>query len=152
MSNSVISDSVFNALVIHLVDIEEEKDRIVNEYYPNITYERDSFNQLIGNYIVYIEDYISKAKVDKTVSDLCPFVTIGSIVEIEDMEYCETEKLKIVSPFINKVGMKCNCASFLSPMGRSLLLKEVNDMVEISTPIGKCIYKIKSIEIPMELY
>lgn len=152
MLNFVMSDSMFNALVKHLVDIEEEKERIVHEYYPNITYERDNFNQLIGGYIKQIEGYISKAKVDKAGSDICPFVTIGSIVEVEDLTYQETEKLKIVSPFINKVNMKCNCASYLSPMGKELLLKRVKDKVEIKTPVGKCIYKIKSIEMPMEIY
>lgn len=151
MSNLVLSDSMFDMFVKHLVDIEEEKERIISEYYPNITYERDNFKQLIGNYIEQIEGFISKVKVDKTADDVCPFVTIGSIVEVEDLTYKETERLKIVSPFTSKVGMKCNCASYLSPMGKALLLKKVKENVEIKTPAGNAVYEIKSIEMPLEL-
>jgi transcription elongation factor GreA len=149
MSKIVLSRPIFDVLVKHLVDIEEEKDRIMGEYYPNVTDERDKFKQLISTYINEIEEYLSNSKVKDNISRDFPFVTIGSIVEIEDLTYKETEKLTIVSPFINKASMNLNCASYLSPMGKTLLLKKVEDRVVIETPAGKSTYIIKSIELPI---
>jgi len=150
MSKIVLSRPIFDMFVKHLVDIEEERDRIMDEYYPNITEERDKFKQLIGTYINKIEGYISNVQIQKTASEVCPFVIIGSIVEIEDLNDEETEKIKIVSPFINKVTMNGNCASYLSPMGKALLLRKLEDRIDIETPAGKSTYIIKSIELPLQ--
>ncbi len=38
--------------------------------------------------------------------------------------------------------------SYYSPVGRALIGKRINDVVEIVTPNGKIIYKIKEINIP----
>lgn len=149
MSKIVLSRPIFEMLVKHMVDIEDEKDRIMDEYYPNVTEERDNFQQLMGSYIREIESYITNAKVEETISTDCPFVTIGSIVEVEDLTYNETEKFQIVSPFISKVSVKWDCASYLSPMGKALLLKKVKDRVDIETPAGRSAYRIKSIVLPM---
>lgn len=147
MSRIVLSSSIFDVLVKHLVDIEEEKDRIMDEYYPNLTNERDNFKQFIENYVKEIEGFIYNAKIQKTASNDCPFITIGSTVEIEDLTYNEIEKIKIVSPFTNKVNMACNCASYLSPLGKALLLKKVNDRADIETPVGRSTYIVKAIEL-----
>lgn len=149
MSQIVLSRPVFDSLVRHLANIEEEKDRIMDEYYPNITKERDEFRSLLETYISEIEGVISNVKINESEISGCPFVTIGSIVEIEDLHSGDTERFRIVSPFRNKVNMNSNCASYLSPMGRALLMKKINDSVEIKTPAGKSAYSIKAIELPV---
>jgi len=150
MLKIALSRSTFELLVKHLREIEEEKDRIIEEYYPNITEDRDEFNHLISTYIKEVENYISKAEVKDTIGEDCPFVIIGSIVEVEDLTYNETEKFQVVSPFINKLSSNWDCASYLSPLGKALLLKRVNEKVEIETPAGKSAYRIKSIKLPKE--
>lgn len=149
MSKSIISSSVFNLLVKHLVDIEEERDQIIEDYYTDPTPEKEDVKMLINNYITKIENFITQAKIEKAEKDNLPFVIIGSIVEIEDLSYHKIEKLQIISPFFNHVDMQLDYASYLSPMGQALLLKKVNDIVNLKTPVGQLKYKIYSIQLPI---
>ena len=77
----------------------------------------------------------------------CPFVVIDSIVEVEDINSNEIERFKIVSPFFTTNPLDGDFASYLSPIGKSLLLKKVGDHVLIETPMGNIEYEIKSIEL-----
>lgn len=147
MSKMVLTRSTFETLVKHLVDIEEDKNRIIEDYYPNLTKERESFYQLISNYISGIEDYINNVEIQEGEDLNCPFVIIGSTVEVEDLTYNEVEKFQIISPFIDKSNINSDCASYLSPFGSALLLKGVGEKVEIDAPAGKNVYMIKGIEL-----
>lgn len=152
MTGIALSRPVFDMLVKHLVDIEEEKEQLLKKYYPDATEEREAFEELINNYIKGIERCIYNAKVTETTKKACPFVIIGSIVEIENLDYNEIEKYQIVSPFESNSDPNVDFASYLSPMGKSLLLKKVKDKVTVETPIGRFAYIIKSIEIPGEMF
>lgn len=150
MSKMVISRSVFEMLVKHLVDVEDEKDRIIAEFYPNFTKERDSFQKLIGDYISGIESriYNIEAKETEETAEIgIPFIIIGSMVEVENLTYNEAEAFQIISPFTNESNINWDCASYLSPLGKEMLLKNVGDEVKIDTPAGKVIYKIISIKL-----
>ena len=148
MAGMNIPKTVFEVLVKHLVDIEEEKEQLLERYYPDITEERDMFRDFIDNYIKQIENYISNAKTTKSAKRSCPFVIIGSIVEIEDLKYNEVERYQIVSPFESNLESGIDAASYLSPVGRALLLKKVKDKVTVETPAGQFTYLIRAIEIP----
>lgn len=150
MLKIALSRSTFELLMEHVKKIEEEKDKIIEEHYPNLTEDRDHFNQLMSNYIKEVKNYISKAEIMDAIDVDCPFVIIGSIVEVEDLAYNEVEKFQVVSPFISKQNSNWDYASYLSPLGKALLLKKVNDKVEIETPAGKSSYRIKSIRLPEE--
>ncbi|MBZ4647049.1 MAG: hypothetical protein JG777_2538 [Clostridia bacterium] len=152
MAGIVLPKSVFEVLVKHLVDIEEEKEQLLERYYPDTTKEREAFEDFINNYIKEVEGYISNAKVTKSTKKTCPFVIIGSVVEIEDLHYNEVEKYQIVSPFESNSNSNADFASYLSPMGKALLLKKVKDKVMVETPMGQFTYIIKSIEIPNEMF
>jgi transcription elongation factor GreA len=150
MSKVVISRSVFEMLVKHLVDVEDEKDRIIIEFYPNFTKERDSFQKLISDYISGIESRIYNIETNEggdAVESGLPFVIIGSRVEVENLTYNEAEAFQIISPFTNESSINWDCASYLSPLGKEMLLKSIGDEVKIDTPAGKVIYKIKNIKL-----
>ncbi|HHV72540.1 MAG TPA: GreA/GreB family elongation factor [Clostridia bacterium] len=151
MAKEVVSKEIFELLEKHLVDIEEEGEQILEKYFPDITAERDSFTKLLTNYIKQLEKYISKYEVSERAENNCPFIIIGSIVEVEDLESKEVEKYQIVSPFENNLEVDFDFASYLSPLGKALLLKKIDDKVEVETPMGKFTYKVKSIEIPAEI-
>jgi transcription elongation factor GreA len=146
----VISRSVFEMLIKHLVDVEDEKDRIIIEFYPSFTKERDSFQKLIGDYISGIESRIyniETKETEETAETGLPFVIIGSKVEVENLTYNEAEAFQIISPFTNESSINWDCASYLSPLGKEMLLKSIGDEVKIDTPAGKVIYKIKNIKL-----
>lgn len=148
MSKAVISRPMFEVLVKHLVDIEEEKELIIDKFYSDSPEDRSIFESFINEYIKKVEGYISNVKITKDAPDICPFVIIGSIVEVEDVQCKDIEKFQIVSPFYNKVNSRQECASFMSPIGHALLLKKVMDVVDVKTPISSFTYKINSIELP----
>jgi transcription elongation factor GreA len=156
MLKSVAPHSVYEMLVKHLVDVEEERAQVIKKYFPQSTKEKDDYELLMRDYIKAIEGYISSAKAGKKAKGECPFVIIGSIVQVEDLQFNEVETFQIVCPYSNKDINKDNtfvdCASYLSPMGKALLLKKVNDRVTVNTPAGKFDYLIKSIEIPESMF
>lgn len=146
MSRIVLSRAVFETIVKHLVDIEEERVRIIEEYYPSLNKERDNFQKLINDYICKLEDYIPNIEIKEADKGI-PFVIIGSVVELEDLRCNEIERLQIISPFTNKANTNLDCASYLSPLGKEVLLKNIGDKLEIETPSGCIEYQIKGIEL-----
>lgn len=139
--------TIYEKLIEHLVKMEEEKNSIIEEYYYDMPSERIEFEIFIENYISYIEDHLKKIKKSKKTYTECPFVTIDSIVEVEDINSGEKEKFKIVSPFSVVNLLDGNYASYISPIGKSLLLKKVGDHVLVETPVENIEYEIKSIEL-----
>lgn len=139
--------SIYEKLIEHLVEIEEEKNEVIEEYYYDMSAERLEFETLIANYISHIDKYVKKMKKSSKKSTDCPFVIIDSIVEVEDINTNEVEKFKIVSPFLTTNPLDGDYASYLSPIGKSLLLKKVGDHVLVETPMGNIEYEIKSIEL-----
>lgn len=150
MSESIISKQVYENLIKHLTEIEEEKDKVLEEYYYDVSSERIDFEDLINNYVISLDKYIKTAKIADTSNKDCPFVTINSIVEVEDLQDNSVEKYQIISPFIGAHSLDGEYASYLSPIGKSLLLKKQGDKVIIETPVENIEYKIKSIEFPFE--
>lgn len=150
MSGTIISNSTNNYLVQHMVNIEDEKINVIDEYYPDETLEKKEFENFISDYIAAIEAFLKKASNNSQTELQLPFVTIGSIVEIAEVDTGELSAIQIVSPFFNDNTIDVDCASYLSPVGKALLLKKVNDKVRVSTPIGEFNYIVKSIKIPTE--
>lgn len=134
-------------LIEHLVEIEEEKSQVIEEYYYEMSAERLEFETLMMDYISHIDDYVKKINKTKKVGTDCPFVIIDSIVEVEDINSKEVERFKIVSPFLTTNPLDGDFASYLSPIGKSLLLKKVGDHVFVETPMENIEYEIKSIEL-----
>lgn len=152
MNEAVSSKEVFEVLVKHLVDIEEEKERLLERYYPETTDDREDFETIFDRYFKEIESYISNTAANDIDKSECPFVIIGSVVELEAEEDNELETYEIVSPFESKINSDFDCASYLSPMGRALLLKKKNDKIDIETPMGKFAYIVKAIKMPQKVF
>lgn len=102
------------------MEIEEEKTRVIEEYYYDMSAERLEFETLIEYYISNIKKHIRKLKNTRKESTDCPFVIIDSIVEVEDINSKEVERFKIVSPFLATNPLDGDFASYLSPIGKSL--------------------------------
>ncbi len=152
MSAIVISRSIFELLVRHLTIIEDEKLYVLERYYPSLTAERQSFQEIMDSYIKELETLIcSQAKVEESEDYTCPFVIIGSRMSIKDENTDLVEDIQIISPFLGEADLSMDIASYLSPMGRAFLLRKVNDSVKVETPMGILNYTIKAIELPRDL-
>jgi len=99
-----------------------------------------------------VEERISSSKVVDNDETACPFIFIGSVVELESLDGTGIEKYHIVSPYESQSDSSIDFVSCLSPMGKALLLREVNDKVTIENPSGEFSYTVKSISAPEVLF
>ena len=138
-----LSKPVFENLLLHLVNMEHDKNKLVDEYFPGQTRERNRFMDLLDNYITKIDSLIrNNLSIGENSDNTLPFVVINSRVEVRDMKTNEVFYYRMVTPYNNK---EINDVSIFSPVGKSLLLKKVGDEVTINTPGGKLKYKIQTI-------
>jgi len=141
----ILSKPIFENLVRHLVNIENEKEELVKELFPKPSMERIKFRRFWDDYITGVDFLIKyKVAVGEKKDSSFPVVIVYCRTEVLDLKTKETNNYRIVSPYDS---MKSGDVSFLSPIGRSLLLKEVGDEVAISTPEGKHKYLIQSIKL-----
>lgn len=153
MSRAVVSKRIHKLLINHLTKIKEEKLYAIEKYYPVWTSERSDFQELLDSYIEGIESTLrNELEVDDNAPDACPFVIIGSRVLLKDSYTNKTEEMQIVSPFKDKINLNVDSASYLSPMGRAFLLKEINDEIKVETPMGIFQYRIEAIEVPSDMF
>ena len=136
---------VYEDLLAHLVDFEERRSRIIDEYFPEYNKQREEFEKLISSYISALDETVRDVLFSEDAGNDFPFVCLYSEVEIEDIDEAETFKYKIISPDNGYISNEC--ITFLSPMGKALLCKKVKDTVSVNTPSGIYRYRIKSVRL-----
>lgn len=144
--------SMFERLVEHLVKVEEESDYVVKNYFSPANEGKYVYEELMRAYTKEIENYLAYCKEENKEIPECPFVLIGSLVEVENMHTGEVARYKIVYPFAGEGKFDFDYASCLSPIGKALLLKKVNDKITVQTPAGESCYQVISIRLPEEMY
>lgn len=142
----VLAQAAFESLVAHLGELEDHKKMLAEKFVPQIAKEKEEFLAFFHQYLKEINNLIKNATAGEDPEQDFPFVTIGSQVILRDLETGESEAWRIVIPVNYEVGF--NDISCLSPVGRSLLLKKVGDVVEVHAPGGKFKYKIEAIKFP----
>ena len=148
MKKFAFSKSIFENLVKHLVEIEENKNELLETYFPESSRKRNEFLKILNNYLAQINTVIQNTSISENTNNDFPYVIIGSDVEVADLNDQKVYSFRIVSPFDVMESIESNDVSYLSPVGMSLLLKKVGTNVVISTPGGECRYKIQSIKLP----
>ena len=98
----------------------------------NIEYEIEQLEKLLANVVE-----IDESSIDTNT------VSVGTLIEIEDMENGERENYEIVAssvadPLNNKISNE-------APVGKTLIGHSIGDVVEVEAPIGLMKYKIISI-------
>ncbi len=138
-----LSQTVFEHLVKHLVRIEEERDGLLDQLYPHISRERADFEQQLNQYVQQINRVIKNATKSDSADNNLPFVIVESDVVVLDVTRQRPLKFHVMGPC---PGNKASgCISCLSPVGRSLLLRKVDDEVSVQAPAGTFMYRIQSI-------
>ena len=94
--------------------------------------------------IVQVNDIIARANViDVTKINNDGKVIFGSTVDLENLDTGEKISYKIVGK--DEADLKKKLIFFQSPIGRGLIGKNKNDLVEIKTPIGTKNFEIKDV-------
>lgn len=140
-----LSLTVFERLVEQMMRIQNERDRLVDQLFPLICRERTDFEQLLDQYGQQINHLIKTARKSDMDDHTVPFVVVDSEVAVLDLSRQRPLKFNIIGPC---PGNKASgCISCLSPMGRSLLLRKVDDEVSVNAPAGTFLYRIQSIQL-----
>ncbi len=50
-----LSKTIFENIVKHLVDLEDEKNKLMEEHFPEPTMERNEFRKLLDKYITQVD-------------------------------------------------------------------------------------------------
>ena len=95
--------------------------------------------------IQQIEDIIARANViDVTKIENIGKVIFGSTVYLKDLDSNEKLTYKIVGK--DEADLKKNLIFFQSPIGKGLIGKNRNDLVEIKTPSGEKNFEIEDVK------
>lgn len=146
MNQSIfLTKDAFNSLLANLVELEEGIDEIIDVFFREPSKEAENLKRVLNEYIQWLDGTIKRVKVDENADNDFPYAIVGSEVVVEDVAGKETYCYKLVSPLKNKVDS--NEISFLSPMGKAMLLKKVKDQFVVEAPGGNFDYQIKSVTI-----
>ncbi len=99
---------------------------------------------LIEGKIVDLESAISRAEIIDVKSLVGDDIKFGATVQIEDDDSGEVVTYQIVGEYESDI--KNNKLSVSSPLGRGLINKSIEDVVEINSPKGQKSYTIKSVK------
>ncbi len=146
MKKVVLTKPVFDQIVKSITNTDERKERILEEFFPEPSREREEIKEKLENYIMHIDNLLKNASVTEDGDNSLPFVIINSEVELLDTETQELFKFRIVSPIDNEV--QTDDVSCISPLGKELLLKKPGDKVHVNAPGGDFDYLIRSVKYP----
>jgi len=140
-----LTGPAFEKLLEHMVKLEENKSKMIDEYFPEYGDERSGFIELFSYYLSEMDRIIKRIKISDDADDTFPFVVIGREVKIQDIDEDELFTYRLVSPFDRDITN--GCVSFISPVGKALLFKRKGEDFSVKTPGGIYRYRIKHIRI-----
>ena len=100
---------------------------------------------LIESRVITINDLIARANViDVTKIDNDEKVIFGSTVKVQDLESNKKISYKLVGQ--DEANISKNLIFYKSPIGKALIGKNKNDIVNVNTPSGEKNLEIKDVE------
>lgn len=128
-------------VVQQVADAAAEGDRSENAEY---IYGKKKMRE-IDRRLKYLSNRMERVAV-RPPPDQIERVAFLSVVEVENLDTEEIKVFKIVGP--DESDVSAGKVSYLSPIGRALLGKEVDDDFEFETPGGRRVYCVNSIALP----
>lgn len=132
-----LTKPVFEKLIEHLIKIEESSDSLADFYFPDSSEDQEKLLEFFTVYLKKIEDELQNAEVinpflkvqDPGTLNTFPFVIIGSEVGLETLPARALYIYRVIFPD-SQANVK-NGISFLSQLGRSLLLRNCGSVINI---------------------
>lgn len=144
MEKIVLSRRAFNLVVASLVNLEDSQRELLQYYFPSYDKDNQAIQSMIKDYIQKMDLFLKRISVvDDPGFNQIPFVIIGSKITLQELEGKSIDEFRLIAPFETMVNE--GDISIFSPIGRALLLKEHNSIVEYDAPGGSFAYKILSI-------
>lgn len=131
----------------HLEWVEQDKLEVSEKFFSRNVEEKVAYESFMSDYAFKFKSVFEAHGRSKIDDDNLPCVIISSIVSVEDLEDGERMDFKIVSPSAADSEGDAIPASYLSPMGKAMLLKSKDDTITIKTPSGVFEYRIQSIKL-----
>lgn len=131
--------------VRQLILFGDEKTQFLDAYFPDFGNGRSQADQLLSDYTQVLKSHLASEE-----ENWSGMVLIGSRVFISYLDDMSTETLTIVSPHhavLPEDGSAECPVSFLSPMGRELLMKPCGELVHVHTPSGRLPVRIDRISL-----
>ena len=128
------------SIIKAIAEAREHGDLSENAEY-HAAREKQSF---IEGRISELENKISRAEVIDTSSLDNSRITFGATVKITDLSSDETHTYTIVGA--DESDIEKNLISISAPLGRAMINKTINDVIEVTTPGGLKEYQINSIK------
>jgi transcription elongation factor GreA len=119
-------------LVEQLVYFDEQRIPFLDLHFAGKQAERQKASQWLDQYVSTVESLLHETA-GNTTSDL-PRVVIGSQVTLHYVEEGYEEQLTICFP--EQTDPDAGRISFLSPLGRQLLMHAVDDTLRLEMPMG----------------
>jgi len=146
MAQYYLSKQGLEMILNQLTKFEEHKDKLIDNYVEEFLIQRIDLKSLFDTYIFHLDQLIQNMKVEAQPVSRLPFAIIGSEVELLNLTSNASEKFTITVPYQNTLAH--NGASYLSPIGKALLLKKVEEQVDVKTPGGLLSFEIREIVFP----
>ncbi|MGR6835847.1 GreA/GreB family elongation factor [Syntrophomonas erecta] len=147
MQGNILSMGIINYMNTHLEEVKENRTRIIDETFPQICNGRAELENLLERYVTALEQALAEAQTEKGIQDELPFVMIGSRVKVENS--ANNKKLEfLICESITKDSKESGATaiSYLSPMGKALILKKLGEQATVKAPGGVFNYTVCSIQ------
>lgn len=127
------------SLIKQLVHIDENRLELLSQYLSS-TPIREKNYKFLDQYVSEVETFL--LSFDSQPEPTPPKVFIGSEVTVA---YDEQDVEQFTICFPEEIDPDRGCISFLSPIGRQLLLRGREEQVSLVTPSGETTVKIKQV-------
>ena len=152
MSQKVeLSQSTYEYLVNHLAQLERQKIALLNDilsaYAPGTPVDDSAeISRFVDNYVHHVQGLLAQAQVLDDDRTPLPMTFIGCDIKVREVGSDRTQVFRVVSPYETKPA--AGHISYLSPLGRNLLLKRPGETLEVKAPGGTFSYRIESVDHP----
>lgn len=146
----VPAENVFERLLQNMVDMEDEKDKALVDYFPREPEKQAAWRQTLSEYIRRLEELLKnmRSQAEKALESPVnlPFVIVGSRVEVAEEGTEKKQWFRLIRPYkyLNSDEME---VSYISPIGSALLMRHPGESVEVQTPDGAYRCRIGRIEL-----
>lgn len=127
----------------HVAWIEQDKLEVSEKLFEFDYQEKVEYEQFMEGYLEKLKTLFKNESIN---GDDMQYVTISSVVTVFDEVEGERMDFKIVSPNDDSIFEDVIPASYLSKVGRAMLLRAKNERVEVTTPQGVFYYRIEDIK------
>lgn len=146
-----LSNDAYEYIVRQLVQLGKQKLALFEDFFsayaPGAPIDdRSEVRLFVDDYLNQVQELLTRARVVEGRCPPLPLTLIGCDIQVEDLDRKQIEMFRVVAPY--EINPTAGHVSFLSPVGRGLLLKEPGQVLEVQAPGGTFRYRVLSVTYP----